>query len=71
MWTWHCSPGHAEAAYHMPQLERPATKIHNYVLGSLGRRREKRKINVKKKFLLKPFIIKFLLNTLSGGSILE
>src|SRR3712207_8378015 len=35
-WTWHHSLGHVEAASHMPQLEGPTTKIHNYVLGGFG-----------------------------------
>ena len=32
---------HAEAASHMPQLERPSTTIYNYVPGSLGDKKEK------------------------------
>ena len=45
--TWHCSSDHAEVVFHMPQLEGPATKIYNYVLGPLGRKR-KNKIFKKK-----------------------
>ena len=33
----HCSSGHVEAAFHMPQLEGPTTKIYNYVRRGLGR----------------------------------
>ena len=44
---WHCSSGQAEAASHMPQLEGATTrKIHNYVLGGFGEKKEK----FKKKF---------------------
>ena len=56
-WTWHCSSGHAEAASHTAQPEGPTTRIYNYVLGSLGEKKEKKKIgtdvisgaNLKKK----------------------
>ena len=34
--TWHRSSGHVEVASHMPQLEGPAAKIYNYVLGGFG-----------------------------------
>ena len=35
--------GHAEAASHVPQLEGPATKIYNYVLGGFGEDKQKKK----------------------------
>ena len=41
--TWHGSSGHVEVASHMPQLEGPATKIHNYVLGGCGEIKQKKK----------------------------
>ena len=34
--AWHRSSGHVEAASHIPQLERRATKIYNCVQGGLG-----------------------------------
>ena len=33
--TWHPSSAHVEAVSHMPQLEGPAAKIYNYVLGGI------------------------------------
>ena len=41
--TWHHSSSHAEATSHMPQLEGPTTRIHNYVLGDFGEKKEKEK----------------------------
>ena len=41
--TWHRSPGHVEAASHLPQLEGPTTKIYIYVLGGLGRKSKKKR----------------------------
>ena len=41
--TWHRSSGHGEAASHMPQLEGPATKIYNCVLGGYGEVKQKKK----------------------------
>ena len=35
----------------MPQLERPTTRIYNYVLGGFGEKKEKNKIFRKKKTL--------------------
>ena len=35
-WTWHHSSSYAEVAAHMLQLEGPITKIHNYVPGGFG-----------------------------------
>ena len=37
----HRSSGHAEAASHMPQLEGPTIKIHSYVPGGFGEKKEK------------------------------
>ena len=41
MWIWLRSSGHAEASSHTALPEGPTTRIHNYVLGALGRRRRK------------------------------
>ena len=41
--TWHGSSGHAEAASHIAQPEALKTRIHNYVLWALGRKRRKKK----------------------------
>ena len=42
--TWHRLSGHAEAASHMPQLEGLTTKkIHNYVPGGFGEKKEKKR----------------------------
>ncbi|XP_070111110.1 interleukin-15 receptor subunit alpha isoform X1 [Equus caballus] len=46
-WSWHCSPNHAEAASHMPQLEGPTTK--NIQLCAGGLWEEKIKSLKKKK----------------------
>ena len=35
--------GYVEVASHMPQLEGPATKIYNYVLGGFGETEQKKK----------------------------
>ena len=43
--TWHRSLGHVEAASHIPQLERPSTKIYNYLLGGFGEKKQKKKIH--------------------------
>ena len=37
----HSSSGRAEAASHIGQLERPATRIYNYVLGGFGEKKKK------------------------------
>ena len=34
---------HAEAASHMPQLEGPATKVYNYILGGFGEKKQEKK----------------------------
>ena len=47
--TWHCSSDHAEAAYHMPQLEGPTTKYTTMYRGALGRKRKKIKSLTKRK----------------------
>ena len=41
--TWHRSPGHAEVASHMPQLEEATTKIYNYILGRFGEKKAGKK----------------------------
>ena len=41
--TWHHWMGHAEAASHMAQLEGPAARMHNYVLGGFGEKKKKKK----------------------------
>ena len=42
-WTWHRSPGHVEAVSHVRQPEALTTRIHNYVLGSFGEKKKKKK----------------------------
>ena len=42
----------------MPQLEGPATKIYNYVLGGFGEKKEKNKI-FKKKRIYTAFVSTF------------
>ena len=42
-WTWHCSSGHAVAAFHI-ELERPTTRIYNYVLGLWGEKKKRREL---------------------------
>ena len=44
---WHHSLGHVGVASHTPQLEGPATKIYNYVLGGFGE--EKKQKNKQRK----------------------
>ena len=39
----HRSSGHVEVASHMSQLEGPAAKIYNYVLGEFGEIKQKKK----------------------------
>ena len=42
-WTWHCSSNHAEAASHMPQLERTHNEEDTTLYrGALGRKRKKK-----------------------------
>ena len=43
MQTWYLSSGRAETASHIAQPEGPTTRIYNYVLGALGRRRRKKR----------------------------
>ena len=40
--TWHCSRGHAEAEYHMPQPEGPTARLYNYVLGHFEEKQKKK-----------------------------
>ena len=39
----HRSSSHAEAVSHIAKPKGPATRIYNYLLGGLGRRRRKKK----------------------------
>ena len=41
--TRHCSSGHAEVVSHIAQPEALTTRIYNYVLGSFGEKKEKKK----------------------------
>ena len=48
--TWHCSSNHAEAASHMPQLERTHNEEYTTMYrGALGRKRKKKKNKILKK----------------------
>ena len=47
--TWHCSSNHAEAAFHMPQLEGPTSKNVQLCTGGLWGEKGKNKIFKKKK----------------------
>ena len=38
-----CSSSHAETAPHMEELERPETRLHNYVPGLWGEKEKKKK----------------------------
>ena len=68
--TQHRSSSHAEAVYHIEELEEPATRIYNYVLGGFEEEEgKKRKIGkmlaygqtpLKKKSLLENFFKKRL-----------
>ena len=51
--TWYCSSNHAEAASHMPQLERPTTKNIQLCTGGLWGEKGKKNEYVKK---LKPSV---------------
>ena len=44
-WTQHCSSGHTDehAASNIAELEGPAARIHNYVLGHFGEKKKKEK----------------------------
>ena len=42
--TWHRSPGNAEVASHMPQLEGPTEKNIQLCTGGFGEKKEKNKI---------------------------
>ena len=35
-----------EAASHMPQIERPTTKIYSYVPGEFGEKKQKKKVKI-------------------------
>ena len=41
--TWHHSSSHGEVAFHIAQLEGPATRIYNCILGSFGEKKKKKK----------------------------
>ena len=42
-WTWHPSSDHVEVASHILQLEGPATKTYNYIVGGFGEKKQKEK----------------------------
>ena len=48
--------GHAEEVSHVPQLEGPTIKRHNYVLGGFGAKKQKKKVTIESNWRVKKTI---------------
>ena len=64
--TWHHSSGHAQAVSHIAQPEALTTRIYNYVLGGLGRRRRKKREEDWEQMIVQVPIFKKIMIAMNG-----